>query len=73
MICGCDSTYVEQRYACILVGSLWLWSRLPGSVCWPNLPDFSLSMTHLDQAHTIAAMAVIGIAVVGIVKLLARR
>jgi len=57
----------------LLLGFLWLWSRLPPYVQWPDLPGFSLSLTHLDQAHTIAALAVLGIAVVGIVKLLARR
>ena len=59
--------------SCILLGLLWLWSRLPGEVHTPVLSNLPLSLTHLDQAHTIAALAVISIAAVGILKLLIRR
>ena len=57
----------------IVLGLLWLWSRLPVRLRMPNLPNFSFSLICLDQAHTIGALAVLLIAAVGIVKLLIRR
>ena len=57
----------------IVLGLLWLWWQLQGQVHMPGSFDLSFSLTHLDQAHTIAALAVVGIAAVGIVKLLIRR
>lgn len=58
----------------MLLSALWLWPHmLLGIKRLALLGAAPFSLNGLDQTHIIAAMAVIGITGVGVVKLLLRR